>query len=82
MVLRRHPIGPEKRELVRPFAVGLERFSPERFGLLVRAIRVTRRAGGIAAAASMNDHRIVPRAETLREIASFTCPDGIRNGSI
>jgi hypothetical protein len=75
--LRRHPS--EKRELVRAVAVRLERLPPEELRLLVRTIRVTRRTGDIAGAASMHDHRVVPRAETVSEIAGFTCADGIRN---
>ena len=82
MLLRGQPIGPKERELVRALAERLERLSPEGFRLLVRAVRVTRRAGDTAGAASMNDHRIVPRAETVYEIASFTSAGGIRNRSV
>ena len=67
---------------MRAFAVRLERFSPQRFCLPVRTIRVAGMAGDSAVAASMNDHRVVPRAETVCEIASFTCANGIRDGSV
>src|SRR3954466_1967273 len=75
--LRSHPS--EKREILPGAAARLEPLPPEEFRLLVRTIRVTRRTGHIAGAASMHDHRVVPRAETVSEIAGFTCADGIRN---
>jgi hypothetical protein len=75
--LRRCPIASEKRELVRAFAVGFERFAPERFRLLVRTTRVTRGTYAIAGTASVNDHRVVPHGEAVSKIACFTRPDGI-----
>ena len=64
---------------MRAFAVRLERLPPERFRFLVRTISVTRRTRGVAGAASMNDHRVVPRGETVCEIACFTGANDIRN---
>jgi hypothetical protein len=57
---------------MRPFTVYLEGLVPERFGLLVRTISVTRGPGGVSGAASMNDHRVVPRGETACHIERFT----------
>jgi hypothetical protein len=74
-----HSMGPKKRELVRAFAVGLERLPPQRLGLLVRTIRVTRRTAKVSGAASMNDHRVVPRGKTMYQTACFTSADCIRN---
>jgi hypothetical protein len=72
----------EKRERVRACTVCLERLSPKRLGLVVRAICVTRGTGDIARVASVNDHRVVPRSEAMREVACFTCAHGIRNRSV
>src|SRR4051794_11564113 len=80
--LCRHPVSAKKSEFVRAFAKGVERLLPESLRLLVRATPVTRRPRHVAGTASMNDHRVVPGGETVREIACFPCADGIRHRSI
>ena len=58
----------EKRGLMRPVPVHVDGLEPQRLGLIVRTVTVTRRAGGLSRAPSMHHHRVVPRGETVREV--------------
>ena len=60
---------------MRPFTVHVDSLEPQRLGLIVRAVNVARRAGGLSRAPSMHHHRVVPRRETVRQIERFARPD-------
>jgi len=73
--IRDHPETAEKGERMRPFTVHVDSLEPQRLGLIVRAVNVARRAGGLSRAPSMHHHRVVPRRETVRQIERFARPD-------
>ena len=57
----------------------LEGLQPQRVGLLVRAINVTRRAGFVSSAAAMHHHRVVPHGKTVCQVERFARADSGRD---
>ena len=69
----------EECEFLRPLAAHLKGLQPQRLGLLVRAINVTRRPGFISGAATMDHHRVVPHGKTVCQVERFSRPDSGRD---
>jgi hypothetical protein len=69
----------EECEFPRPRAEHLKGLQPQRLGLLVRAINVTRRAGFVSSAATMHHHRVVPHGKTVGQVERLSRPDSGRD---
>ena len=68
----------EKSKLVGSFAVRCERLRPQCLRFCVRTIDVAPCTAKPAGPTLVNDHRVVPRAQAVRQFERFASADGVR----